>query len=1248
MSLSLRSLFFVLLALFALLGCRTPVATEAGLDAGVFASGSSAITKDLGGRLFGVAPQGTPLRPFATISSGEETHLFAVLPRGERAGQLIGLTRFEMSWYNSAVSGRGQLRFHSSLDELALSAPIGIWSGGSETSIRWIGPEPAGAWSGVAIPLDSNFEFGLGAAITGVVQIENGTLQGSGETTIGTHGGPYLVLLDGLRSEEGPMATNLLGRDLPRLTQEGWLWKNSNRSATVSSSAEVAQLAGEIGVELLFAPRSEGALVGFARDAGAARVGPFLGRVSLAKTGLHLPDSLSNQEQVALLRGLDSLYKGNYLATIFYLNQAGEWTVRGSQRQRTLAMGDLHGAAGFESSARTLFLQGQEGFTADSAYFLGRTYFYSGDERGVRANLVRSGQILSNAQGSGPHFQRGRAQELEGALNRALGRNDDAYRAFLNAASSYGDAGDPYREGLARRSAALLQPAEAERITLIASGLREAGASYEATRTLYLGASRALWDRNWEVLENLLARAEESPGEGIRLSLWRESLRDSLAGAQGEHKRRRELDRLIEQAQRERAREAALLYAVLRERSFPTDDAESMEQILAALYRATTFGEVETFSGLANPAYITLCMGVSFGDHRNGSSWSSQSCGERLRYYSATPAGAATIIQGGYRFLQSAEIEAAIALEGFLAERIPDESQWDLVWGDYLFFKAALHEEWRRLPGYDSSEDLVVDSIQRAFETLRRSLPSRDAPDYLLEKGAEFQARGYERLSAALYRAARQAARNANRPSVEFDAALRQAEALYGAQSWRELTEVDDVSSPLHSVRINLYRAHGHRNRDNLGTARELETQALREAREFGELQRLSIEHLRAELALSRGDNEAAQEALQRALEINRDLAENLRSRAESRVLHSRTLIRQGIIAYQEGNLSEARQMVSSALSLLDERGARAPTVRLEALKVSADLTADPEEFNSHLNALRTLFTESRDEPLTLQRNIASVLLELEEEISTGRGALPLVQPLLNQGFAISGRRGDHHCLLGIALLNEGEQLRSGRHLEACAASEIGHRAAQANLVLAMIDEGATPAYRAGLVRHYRQALPERMKRQQRRLEWMEAFARGSGAIANGETLERQYQQTRVGSEPADRLRATIDYLEYLIATGDFQGAASILQSDSSIFYDRRLAAEYQWVRLRVLSQLRQLRPFEVIPFAERAFSEAMPQNDDEEAESHYLLAIAYLQAGQYFGAREELDQAMVLASGTSGIWGQLEALDSTLVAIRP
>ena len=512
----------VLLLLSATLfwGCRTPVVVEGNLHPQPFLSEGATITKDQGGRLFAVAPLGVELQPYGTIFFDGQRHLFRVEPRGERAGQLFGLTRFDMDWYNRAMTGGGEIQFHERLEDLTLSGIVGYWEGGAEESVLWLGDSPRGSYQAVVLSvyggLDSSF---FSERILGTAEVSDESIT----PAMGIYPadrGPYLVLLDGSSGNTAVRAGAQVGGRFRWPQIEGWTVETLAGTAEVENAAEIAQRAGQAGVELLIARRGGNLAIGFAADAQPPGYGPPNLRPLLIGSAILIPEGSSEEARRDLLLAMDALFQAHPLTAAYFLHRSEGWSLGESPRATTLALGDLSAAAGFESWARAAILDGEAGLGAESSLTLARAFAYQGNFRGAIANVQRARERFARWPAGTREFGLARSFELEGILYLAEGNHQGAQRSFGEAGRLYQSGADPYRSALAYRRMGQLDP-ESVDLEALSLELTAIGATFEGSRTLLLGAAAHLGEGNLAegaaLLESWQARFGGADGPRLRL-----------------------------------------------------------------------------------------------------------------------------------------------------------------------------------------------------------------------------------------------------------------------------------------------------------------------------------------------------------------------------------------------------------------------------------------------------------------------------------------------------------------------------------------------------------------------------------------------------------------------------------------------------------------------------------------------------------------------------------------------------------
>lgn len=1243
---------FALLMAAALWGCRTPVVVEGNLSAEPFLRSEASLTKDSAGRLFAVTALGQQPDRFAVVDFEDQIHLFWTHRKGERAVHLLPLTRLDIDWYNRAMTRTPEIRFYDEVDDLAVATSVGFWRGGSQDNIRWLGPVPEGEIQAVVVPTEVDIEsVSLADYIVGIVALTGDSITRRFQT-FPPHRGPYLIIPDGAFNQQGLPRVASSAQGSFETDEVAWTWSSAVGGEPVNNSAELQQGAGLFGVDIYIANRGGDIAFGFATDAGPPGLGSRNLRPALAESGLILNAGADANSRLHVIRGIDALYSGNPLSAAFHLAQTSDWHVDGSREATLLRHQDLIAAAGYIPWTRAAIVEGKEGMGPEISLYLARAFAYEDHWRATTAHATRGGRLFGQWPAESAPLGVGRANLLRAAALLAQGDEDGAIRIYIQAARAFAAAEDPYNAALARREAALIAPTEFD-FTEVADLLEGAGATYEASRTLLIGVAFLIEARDFDgarqKLEAWTNRFGSQPP--IRLAMLSRSLELRMAVLAGDEVDDQSIRDQFHEAQAHNAWEAAVVAGLTwygHSSQFGESERHQLGQTLA---QANLRGGVELFTLEVDRTLGAICADVAFAPAaRDAVSEISRQCRHRIERAATTPEGIASLLNGGYRYLQRGDLASARALEQFVFSRLQEERAWNLVSADSYFYRAALLEEAASSEDHGADSEASVDAIQAAFNLLRQTYAPRQAPVELIALGDQFHARGFETLTIALYRAARRAAASADRNSVEFDAALKLARSLHRGQHWSELSSMESVESPLHAARIDLYRAQADFFRNNMGSARDAQTRVLRQAREFGDLQRVSVLNLAAELAEERGDLDRAREFTEQALSNLDTLPQSLAPQEQSRVLTARTLAMAAGQAALAGDVDEGRRYIERSLTIFEELPmSTAPQVRLEVLQNAARLSADVESFDGYVADLETLFRRMPDDaPIYLRRDVLRSLAELLIGRGDHQRAREHINAVVSRGQGLSPRRIEHHYLVGLVQLYSSDFDGARSQLRRVARAGEGFAAARATLLDALADHSATANYRAGLVRHLRDELPEYEVGERARLQWMSEFA--APTVTPIPELGNQLRETFSSDQnisPDARLAAAVSYIQYLLDTGQYEEVDRVLQSESAIFYDPEVDAVDVWVRLRITSMVRQLRPFDVFRYADRALSEAPPRSDEGEAEVNYLRAVAHLQAGQYFPARQYLENARAVATESMEISQHLDELESTLDATR-
>ncbi len=1228
----------LLIACGGLTGCRVAVPVEGNLAPRHFASSQASLTKDPGGRLFVVAAEGERIQPFVVVRSQEREELFWTRPLGERAAEILPLTRMDIDWYNRAMRQAPELTFLDDLTDLEIDESIGLWGGGGSSGVRWLGPPPSGEQQAVVIPLSEPLEsLSLAENIAGVVHVSDDAVETLGRS-FPPHRGPYVVILDGFVEDRSPRVGIPAGMTgLGSQVGPEWTWVETGDGAAVRSNAELQEKAARAGVEILVVPTAEGHRVGFAADAGPPGVGPWAKRPAIAESGILLANEATDDDRRQVLRALGAIYGGHPLSAAYFLAQADHWSVDQNEFATLLRHQDLLSAGGYIAWVRARTLEDAEGLGPEVALYMARAYAYQGHWRAVDANADRAYELFSVwPRGEG---RMGMASARILMAQAAAGRGDaQRSRALWNdVAQIYARARDPYREGLARRRMALLDP-EAGEFERVARFLGETRAEHEAARSILLGAAARIDVGDREGAADLLSAWEDQSQEFPRLNLLADALRTNQALARGDAPA---LDRVREnraEALALSAWDATVVSSVALQQMDPAGSSEELRQVGEVLIEARLRASDPVLVSASNRALAALCTDVLF-PMEELTARIDRRCLHRIQAAAGEPEGVRSLMSGGYRFLQRGNLEGARSVADFLLERVSSQQgDWPLVRAEVLLLDSAvLHEEG------DSTERSA--RIQEAFDLMRQNVAPREAPELLLELGDFFQARGFEHHTGILYRAAGQAARSANRSTVAADATLKLAESLARAGQWQDLLELSGVESPLHSVRVDLYRAQGQFLSDNRGAARGLWSDALRQASEFGDFQRISVSLMAGRLAAERGEREAAMGLFDEAMEALDGLPEGLAGREEGRVLRARAEAMRAWQWFASGDGAEAQAAIERALGALEEvaTGA-APQVRREVLEVAL-LQADEEGRRAALRGLEELNRGlGPDTSEIIERDVGTTLVQALITHGEARRAKDRADVLLADGLALGTTRDEHQCRFGEVLLLSGRRDAGMEALQRCAEAPEDQLAAQGAFWLGMANPDASASYRAGLARHLAGVIPPEREATRRRLRWVaestEPVEDYSAALE--EELRGALEADDLTDDQfVDRVVALVDYL---IHVAEWETAGEELRPRSTVFY--RADRQDEFVRLRLRASLGKLDGLQVLSTMGRTLEEAPATTPEGEAEAAYLRAVALAQTGQVEPALAELRGARELLDEGARLLAAIEALESALLPL--
>lgn len=1256
--------FSALLIAAFLAGCRAPVPVEGDLRPQAFQTNGATLTKDGAGRLFVVAARGqTPAR-FALVKDQGQSHLFWTQPVGERAAQLYPLTRFTIDWYNQAM-GRRPVELFDEIDDIAVSDTLGLWRGGSEGSIRWLGPLPSERSR--AVVLNANAELNspsLADYIVGTLEVDaDGVVEQ--QEVFPSQKGPYLVLIDGPRRDASPRAAVLV-KDPPS-TPQHWTLLDDKRRTEFQNEATLAQRAGEIGVEILIAWRGDQWFAGFAKDGAAPGFGPLAQQPALVESGFLLPADSDASTRRQTLEVLDELYKGHPLSAAYRLAKLEGWSVDNNREATLLRHQDLVAAAGFIPWARAAILDGRQGIGPEASIYLGRAYIYAGHGPAVLAHTARA-QSLFRAwpDEQGAALGVARALELE-SKGRLLSKDRRSAEAALQSAQEqYKDGGDLFRQALAARDEALLNIDDAD-FFIISDQFQSAQAYYEAFRTLALGAAAYLErddvEKAQEILDALKTqetlddfgvqetfkkwRANFNGAAPERLELFYRALELRARQQGGAEIDVQDLTPLRTRASQIHAWEALLVAGLVSQGQHALSGGDEIRAFVYQLREASERSGADLFAAQTRQALRVLCTDLVFFGQHGGASALDRHCAEQIATMVDSAEGAQTFLEAGYRLLQQGALDGASSIaQALLESTLADQ----VLRAKFLLLEAAILDERAAMDEEENAEEIAA-VIQDAFDLLRGALAPREAPGVLKELGDEFALRGFDGHSVALYQASRQAALNANRTTVEFDAALHLARALFEAGRWRELAELSAVESPLHGARIQLYQAQANIALDNRGVARDLITQVLGQAQGYGDLQRVSILHLAAMLAMERGDDEAAHEWVEQAQYVHDELPESRAGREEAQVLRARTLGLRVQLMLSDGAQQEAaRRLLPRAFEIMESLPPdSAPAVRRQLLELAVKMSDEPQQVEAYLDRMKSLAQRVQStNPFEAQKlTVAAAHIQLR--LGQSEQAARALKPTLAKGYGLATARAEHHCVLGEVLLSGLERAQAREHLKSCVATgESSHRAERAQLLLALSDSKATPTFRADLAQHIATSLSSNQRGERARLRWMAALIRAQKS--DDEALEARLRDAFHRAAQADgtmsnaeRVVAATELIDHLLDTAQFSEADRLLQSESAALHLPGTRGEYEWARLRLTSLIRQLRPFDAQELLEQTLQQSAPPDDQAEAQLLYLRAAAHLQAGHDLLATELLAQAKVFATSQPTLLDEIEALESTL-----
>ncbi|TXD37772.1 hypothetical protein FRC98_08785 [Lujinxingia vulgaris] len=1227
-------------------GCRDVVRVEGDLAAAPFKELGASLTKDPSGRWFVVAAQGQPLKRYALVTHHEAVQAFEVVPTGERSGELLPLTEVPVAWFNLAMVGTPEVRFADTLDDELLASTVGLWAGGQSEEIRWVGPLPEGVESAVVLRAQGDApEASLAERIVGTLEVDaEGVVNATQRFDAGQ--GPYLVLREGPVSDALPRMATYTAMGMPT---EGLLEAvESGEALNVRTMAELREVGAGRGAELLVADAGNDLMLGLSSGALAPGFGPAAQRPALAESGFRLGADATLAHRRQALQALVAMYQGHPLKAAYLLRQIPGLNVDGSERGAELRLLDLEAAAGFGAWMRRGAAIGVEGFGADAALAIARAYAYEGQWDAVVIYAERAASLFGRWPSPQRELGRARAYQLGALASIWAGRDGGLERAQARMARALVEVQrieDPLRAGEVARIRALIalkngdfQQAE-ELLELARQGFADAGSqrlesklALDAAYAFYVsGATDAALRayRRWERDHQELRRPEqEMMARALQMVLGVEG-----APAPGE----RAWADLQARAHALRAWDALLLAALERYQARPYGGQEVVE-LGETVLRASARSSLALLDDRIDGALSGICAETLFAGEEGTASELAHLCESVAGRYFAEPASVEPLFRAAYRFLQRGELGRAREALAFITTRAPRSGPWRITHAQAQLLGAAIDVESQR-------PEEVAAQLDEAFKLLNVSLERGYAPGVLLQLADSFDLRGFDRIAISLTESAMSAARQQYQRTTGFDASLALAERLYQARRFEELAGLEPPESPLHAARVNLYRAHAEIMRGNSRLGSELQVQALEQARDFGGLQRISVNLLSLELALARGEFAVAQELGERIGRELEDLPTNLAISEGGRVLSARALALTARAHLGAGAPDEARRMSARALAIFKELSDEvAPMVRAEVLEVAARQARTLDELKAHVDALDALFAQtSRGDEREAAREIARRLTPLLLTLDETRRAIDVLQRVHARGDALFGFRDRSHCLTGEVAAYAGDTPAARYHLERCAQSDAFEaQATRGLLVMALSNPEASLAYRASLANHLLQYhAAELAPFEQGRLRLINALATSLATPAPEQEAALR-EELAAAPGPVEHLEVLVRLGDYLLNVGHFEELERLLQSEASAFYhDEVVDGPARLVQLRLRALVTQARPFEALAYASRALAEAPSSDPVEQARAKRLLAHAHIQLGQPLQARVYLEEAAALAGDAGELSDEREALES-------
>ncbi len=1261
-----RSLVVVLTIVTVLWGCRAPVEVEGDLPVGPFEHRLASLTQDPGGQWYVVAIRGQSPGPFLTVEHDGQTHLFVTRRKGNRSAKLLPLTRPEPVWMEEAYDGQPTLEFHDELRHRTVESTLGLWRGGEASEVRWLGPRPEITQRAVVVPVPRLSEAtSLPSLIRGLTYVGNdGVVHTEGD--LRPDDGPYLLIPDGPLSEHSPRAVSLVDDLIVDRQPQGWSLE-SLAGPNVASAADLSELAGRHSVEVVMASQDDDIRIGFAADGGAPRRGAWSRKVALAESGFLLTGPAREEVVQAALRAVDDLYRNHPLSAAYHLQQIkGRWSVDQNRVATKLRHQDLVAAGGYLAWMRAAHLESSEGMGPELSLYLARAYAYANHWEAVLDYGERAVRLFGHWSPEQGAMGAGRTRLMMADAYLATGEKEDALKMLELAFDDFLIAGDAYRAALVRRR--LLLKGAFDDVDAVVRSFQEAGATYEASRTLLLAAAGALEENELDVAGKWIDHWTDRFGEDApaRLVWLARAVQVRMQWLRGDGVAERISDWEVE-SENSRAWEALLTFALTQHQWRSMHDEVDLERLGRLLVAASTRSYSDIFTAEIHSTLATLCTDLLFGRRVAREEGIGRYCDEHIRTSVAMEEGITSLLEGGYRFLQRSELAAAERVESFIVEALPEDDHWPAAQAKTYLYRAALAEELRMLEASPAAdEEPVVAALQGAFEVLDEYLPAEDAPRLLMEFGELFDLRAMDRISLALYGAAVDAARTAELDRETFESSLEFARACHRAGAWEKLAGMDNVDSPLHAARIDLYRAHAKIVKGKGEEGAALKEGVMEAVEEFGALQRLGARELAARLAMERDDVESAREQLAGALSELDDFPEGLRERNEARSYEAGLAVTNARLRVLEGDAEGAQEEADKAMEMVrrldDATGHRDLEMRAFRVAIAvAERSEHREELIEELQERSRLWSNARGS--RERRDVSRLLMSYDIASGDSERAIGRLRSVLGEGLGVTSSRREHHCVLAETKIQAGEE-PGEFHLHNCqgAADEPGAVWVQLLAALAVEDSGLV-SYRRELALHLTDILPTKSSGEAKRMRWLVEFV--APVVEDDEGLvvevESRFSHSRAGVDPDDpdrqrqwtvdeRINAATEYAELLIDSGRYAEAQERLLDAGSLgrwYFVEELDSEDLWLLLRARLATHSLQPFAVLRYTEEALQQQDVQMKERRAQFHYYRGAAHLQLGHVFAAEGELQTARELVEDSAATVEKIDQLESVVRAVR-